>query len=68
MLCRTLCDYNKSLSTDCLAKTQAPANPERGRIGAETCPVLVSQPSALTAMSLKNIAEGADVSSSERQL
>ena len=33
---------NKSLSTDCLAKTQVPANPNRGRIGAETCPVLVS--------------------------
>ena len=39
---------SKSLSTDCLAKTQAPANPHRGRIGAETCPVLVSQPSGLT--------------------
>lgn len=34
--------YNKSLSTDCLAKTQAPANQKMGSIGAETCPVLVS--------------------------
>jgi hypothetical protein len=46
-------DYNKSLSTDCLAKTQVPANPKKGRIGAETCPVLVSQPSTLTYPSLK---------------
>ena len=37
-------DYNKSLSNDCLAKTQVPANPFRGYIGAEACPVLVSQP------------------------
>ena len=34
--------YNKRFSTDCLAKTQVPANPKRGRIGAATCPVLVS--------------------------
>lgn len=43
--------HSKSLSTDCLAKTQAPANPNRGCIGAETCPVLVSQPSGLTYIS-----------------
>ena len=35
-------DYNKRLSTDCLPKTQAPANLKKERIGAETCPVLVS--------------------------
>ncbi len=33
---------NKSFSTDCLAKTQAPANQNMRRIGAEACPVLVS--------------------------
>lgn len=60
-------DYNKSLSTDCLAKTQAPANPERGRIGADTCPVLVSQPLGLI-FSTKEERLGSDVSSSERQL
>ena len=34
--------HSKSLSTDCLAKTQVPANPKRGCIGADACPVLVS--------------------------
>ena len=33
---------SKSMSTDCLAKTQAPANLNKGSIGAEACPVLVS--------------------------
>ena len=35
-------DCNKRLSTDCLPKTQVPANQNMGSIGAETCPVLVS--------------------------
>ena len=33
---------SKRLSTDCLTKTQVPANPNRGCIGADACPVLVS--------------------------
>jgi len=37
-----LAGYNKRLSTDCLTKTQVPANLNKEGIGAETCPVLVS--------------------------
>lgn len=37
-----LAGYNKSFSPDCLTKTQVPANPKRGCIGAEACPVPVS--------------------------
>ena len=33
---------SESLPADCLSKTQVPANPKRGCIGAETCPVPVS--------------------------
>ena len=35
-------DHSKSLSTDCLAKTQVPAKLNKRSIGAEACPVLVS--------------------------
>lgn len=56
--------YNKSLLNDCLAKTQVPANPFRGYIGAEACPVLVSQP--FWVIQFIWLARG--VSSSERQL
>jgi len=34
--------HSKSLSIDCLTKTQASANLKRESIEAETCPVLVS--------------------------
>ena len=43
MLFPPMAGRSKCLSTDCLAKTQVPANPNKGSIGAETCPVLVSQ-------------------------
>ena len=57
--------HSKRLSTDCLTKTQVPANPNRGSIGAEICPVLVSQVSGLT---ISQDLKGSGISSSERQL
>ena len=46
---------NKCLSTDCLAKTQASANLNKGGIEAETCPVLVSQPLGLKSKQLDQV-------------
>ena len=48
------------------SKNTGSCKPEMGRIGAETCPVLVSQPPGLRFNA--NCFQGSDVSSSERQL
>ena len=38
----------KAASNDCLSKTQVSANPKRGNIGTDACPVLVGHEEGLT--------------------